>query len=54
MNGNVIAGGLRQAITRHWWVLLVRGLVSVLLGVMAFGSDNERPFSRRQTRARAA
>src|SRR5262245_32023740 len=37
MNGNVIAGGFRQAITRHWLVLLVRCLVSVLFGVMAFG-----------------
>jgi len=36
MNANVIAGGLRQTMARNWWVLLVRGLVSVLFGVMAF------------------
>jgi uncharacterized membrane protein HdeD (DUF308 family) len=35
MNGTLI-GGLRHAVAQHWWVLLLRGIVSIVLGVMAF------------------
>jgi uncharacterized membrane protein HdeD (DUF308 family) len=31
-----ILGSLRLEMARHWWILLVRGLVSILFGVMAF------------------
>jgi uncharacterized membrane protein HdeD (DUF308 family) len=31
-----LVGGLRHAIAEHWWVLLLRGLVYIALGLMAF------------------
>ncbi len=31
-----LLGGLRHAIAQHWWVLLLRGLVYIALGLMAF------------------
>jgi uncharacterized membrane protein HdeD (DUF308 family) len=31
-----LIGGLRHAIAEHWWVLLLRGLVFIALGLMAF------------------
>ena len=31
-----LIGGLRHAVAQHWWVLLLRGLVYIALGLMAF------------------
>lgn len=31
-----IGGGLRQIVAKHWWILLVRGLVAILFGLCAF------------------
>jgi uncharacterized membrane protein HdeD (DUF308 family) len=31
-----LIGGLRHAIAQHWWVLLLRGIVAIVLGLMAF------------------
>ena len=31
-----IGGGLKQIVAKHWWILLVRGLVAILFGLCAF------------------
>jgi uncharacterized membrane protein HdeD (DUF308 family) len=31
-----LIGGLRHVVARHWWVLLLRGIVAIVLGLMAF------------------
>ena len=31
-----LIGGLRFAVAQHWWVLLLRGIVAIGLGLMAF------------------
>ena len=31
-----VPGGLRQIVAQHWWVMLLRGIVAILFGVIAF------------------
>jgi uncharacterized membrane protein HdeD (DUF308 family) len=31
-----LIGGLRHVVAQHWWVLLLRGIVAIMLGVIAF------------------
>ena len=31
-----VLGGLRHVVAQHWWVMLLRGIVAILFGVIAF------------------
>ena len=31
-----VLGGLRHIVAQHWWVMLLRGIVAILFGVIAF------------------
>ena len=31
-----VFGGLRHIVAQHWWVMLLRGIVAILFGVIAF------------------
>jgi uncharacterized membrane protein HdeD (DUF308 family) len=31
-----LIGGLRHVVAQHWWVLLLRGIVAIVLGIIAF------------------
>ena len=31
-----VLGGLRHIVAQHWWVMLLRGIIAILFGVIAF------------------